>query len=340
MRKPVFVSNRTVNQPLFSLILMSVLLLVGCEKQSSPSATKPEPGRKAVLSTGVESTNSLGSGMQANPLESTNVLRSFVARGVIRELPAGGDTVVVKHDEIPGFMPKMTMQFSVRDTNELRGLRAGDAIAFRIKATEKESWVEAIQKVGTNELAQAVLSDPSTPSLLHAAQLRTGDLLSDTMLLGENGRAIELSSFQGSALAFTFLFTRCPLPDFCPRMNQHFSRARELLLQKPGGPTNWQFLSISFDPEFDQPGVLTRYAYSYRGKNLDRWTFAAAPTNAMSTLVPQLDFRFAREGDSFLHNLRTVVLDPQRRVYKQFDGNKWKAEELAQAMAEAACLDR
>ena len=133
-----------------------------------------------------------------------------------------------------------------------------------------------------------------------------------------------------------FIFTRCPLPDYCPRMNQHFNRARDLLLQRSGGPTNWQFLSISFDPEFDQPGVLTRYAYSYRGKSADRWLFAAAPTNVMASFVSQLDFRFANEGGSFLHNLRTVVLDPQRRIYRQSDGNKWKANELAEAMAEAA----
>lgn len=119
-------------------------------------------------------------------------------------------------------------------------------------------------------------------------------------------------------------------------MNQHFNRARDLLLQRPGGPTNWQFLSISFDPEFDKPGVLTRYAYSYRGQSADRWLFAAAPTNVMVSFVSQLDFRFANEGGSFLHNLRTVVLDSQGRIYRQFDGNKWKAQELADALAEAA----
>ena len=82
---------------------------------------------------------------------------------------------------------------------------------------------------------------------------------------------MKLSDFQGRSLAFTFIFTRCPLPTFCPRMNQHFSRARELLLKESGGATNWQFLSLSFDPDFDKPGVLARYAYSYRGPSADRW---------------------------------------------------------------------
>src|SRR5688572_26516177 len=176
----------------------------------------------------------------------------------------------------------------------------------------------------------------SSASILHVAKMKPGDVLPDTDLLAEDGRAITLSDFKGQALAFTFIFTRCPLPDFCPRMNQHFNRARETLLRQSEGPTNWQFLSISFDPGFDKPEVLTRYAYSYRGQNTNRWLFASASSTVMDFMASQLDFRFANEGGSFVHNLRTVVLDGQRRVYRQFDGNKWKAEELAQAITEAA----
>jgi len=319
---------------------MGATLLAGCEKPVSSKtipakADKPVPG-----STAGELTNAVSPGMDASPLEATNVLRSFFARGLVRELPADGQTVVVRHEAIPGFMPKMTMTFNVRDTNQLRGLQAGDAITFNVKATEEDSWIENIRRAGTNDLAPLPASDPTSSALLHVAQMKPGDVLPDAELLAEDGRTIRLSEFQGRALAFTFIFTRCPLPDFCPRMNQHFNRARDLLLQQHGGPTNWQFLSISFDPEFDKPGVLTRYAYSYRGQSTDRWLFAAAPTNVMASFVSQLDFRFANEGGSFLHNLRTVVLDPQRRIYRQFDGNKWKASELAEALAEAAMTER
>ena len=278
-----------------------------------------------------------GPGMQNNQSAvPTNILRSFLARGVVRELALERKAVIVRHEDIPGFMPKMTMEFDVRDTNELAGLQRGDAITFHVKANEEESWIEGIKRAGTNDMAPLPPADPASASLLRIAQLKTGDVLPDAALLAEDGCNIRLSDFQGRALAFTFIFTRCPLPDFCPRMNQHFNRARDLLLQRAEGPTNWQFLSISFDPEFDKPGVLTRYAYSYRGKSADRWLFAAAPTNVMASMASQLDFRFANEGGSFVHNLRTVVIDPKGRIYRQFDGNKWKAAELAQALAEAA----
>jgi protein SCO1/2 len=232
-------------------------------------------------------------------------------------------------------MPKMTMEFNVRDTNELRGLDVGDVIFFRVRANDEESWIEGIRKGGTNDLPP-VPSGPSTSALLHAAQMNPGDTLPDAELLAETGRTVKFSDFQGSVIVFTFIFTRCPLPDFCPRMNQHLGRARELLLKQPGAPTNWQFLSISFDPGFDRPGVLARYAYSYRGQNLDRWLFAAAPTNVLASMAAELDFRFADIDGSFIHNLRTVVLDPKRRVFRQFDGNKWKAEELSEAVIQAA----
>jgi protein SCO1/2 len=137
-------------------------------------------------------------------------------------------------------------------------------------------------------------------------------------------------------LAFTFLFTRCPLPDFCPRMSQNFAETRKLLLNTSGGPTNWQFLSISFDPEFDQPAVLSSYANYFREGNPDRWLFAAASTNTIASLAPHLDLMVVRDSSGISHNLRTVVLDPQGRIFRQFDGNQWPPQKLAEAMLVAA----
>lgn len=305
--------------------------LVGCGRSSQAPAIDAAARGSNATATANSDTNA-NSTIQTAP---TNNLRSFSTRGVIREVPAGGKTLLVRHEEIPGFMPPMTMEFDVRNTNELAGLKTGDTITFNVMATDEDSWIEGIQRAGTNAAPRIQQQGPSAASLLHAAQLKPGDELPDAELLTEDGRSIKISSFEGKVLAFTFIFTRCPLPNFCPRMNQNFYRARDLLLEDKGN-TNWQFLSISFDPDFDKPGVLSRYAYSYRGENSNGWVFASAPTNVMSSMSPLLDFRFANEGGSFQHNLRTVVLDPKRRVYKQFEGNSWKAAELAQAMKEAS----
>ena len=306
------------------------LLLAGCgrENASASASTQGKPVTPEV--------ENVLPGMQASPLESTNVLRSFSARGTIRVIPEGGKSIVIKHDDIPGFMPKMTMEFEVRNPGELKGLAVGDTILFQLKADQDQSWVEGIRRAGTNDPAPAGPSDPSSMALLHAPQLKPGDEFPDAELISEEGRAVRFSQFRGKAVAFTFIFTRCPLPDYCPRMSKNFGRAREILVERIDAPTNWQFLSISFDPEFDQPGVLTRYAYSYRGGLTNGWLFTAAPPNVLKSIASQIDFRFGNAEGSFQHNLRTVVLDTHGRVVHNFEGNKWKAEELAEAMIQAA----
>ena len=306
--------------------LICVWLLAGCGQH------KENPPAHSVAA----STHPVASGtnvtIQAAP---TNNIRSFSTRGLIRAFPPGGKSLLVRHEDIPGYMPRMTMEFDVRNTNELRGLQIGDTITFQVVATEEDSWIEGIHRASTNDVTPVAVAEPTAASILHAPQLKPGDLLPDADLLAEDGRAIKLSDFEGQALAFTFIFTRCPLPNFCPRMNQNFYRAREILLQEKAA-TNWHFLSISFDPDFDKPGVLSRYAWSYRGENSNHWVFASGATNVIAGMSPLLDFRFANEGGSFQHNLRTVVLDPQRRIFKHFEGNSWTPRELAQAMKDAA----
>jgi protein SCO1/2 len=261
--------------------------------------------------------------------------QSFRVHGLVRAVPEGGRTLVVRHDEIPGYMPKMTMELNLRNPAEARGLAAGDEINFQLVATEETHWIEGIERLG-----RAVEPAEPPPAAAKSAlpELKPGDELPDAGLLAEDGRMVRFTDFRGRALAFTFFFTRCPLPDFCPRMGQHFRQARELLLARPGAPTNWQFLSLSFDAEFDQPGVLTRYAQAYRGSDSDRWLYAAASPAVLSTLAPRLDFLYAREDGGFSHNLRTVVVDPRGRIHRQFDGNQWTAAELAAAVAEAAAV--
>lgn len=278
--------------------------------------------------------------IEADPLKAKTVVRSFAAEGVVRELPADGASVVVRHEAIAGFMPRMTMNFTVRDTNELRGLQPGAAIRFTVRATEEDSWIEGIRVVDARAIADDAArpagGQPNANAVLKSARLQAGQVLPDAELLGEHGRPVRLSDFSGRAVALTFIFTRCPMPDYCPRMNLAFRQAQELLAARTDGATNCQFLCISFDPEFDRPEVLRRYASRYRREPNERWLFASATPAVMAAFAAQLDFRFANEGGSFLHNLRTVVLDPARRLHRQFDGNKWTAAELAAALVEAS----
>ena len=258
---------------------------------------------------------------------------SYAAGGVMEKISADRHTATIHNREIPGYMAEMTMDFPVRDTNELSGVSPGDIITFTVVIEKNDSWIQNVKRTGqtapvaTNDV-QAMSDTP--------ADLGPGDLLPDGSLTAEDGREIHFSDFRGKAVALTFFYTRCPLPNFCPLMNRNFADARNLISSTTNAPANWEFLSISFDPATDTPALLGSYAGLFRAENPDHWLFAAASTNTLATLAPALDLMVVHEGNSISHNLRTVVLDPKGRIYRQFDGNQWTARELADAILAAA----
>jgi protein SCO1 len=260
-------------------------------------------------------------------------VQTYDARGIVRRITPDRSEATIKHEAIPGFMAAMTMDFTVKNTNNLQNIAPGDEITFKLRVTETNSWIESVQLV-----AHVVEDVTNNVVIFHmpSAELKPGDPLPDFTLTGEDGRTVRFSDFRGRALAFTFFFTRCPLPDFCPRMDLNFAETRNLLRAAADAPTNWQFLSISFDPEYDLPATLTTYAAYYRQHDDDRWLFSVADTNTLKRIAPLLDLMVKHEDNSISHNLRTVVLDPQGRIARQFDGNQWTPRELADAMLAAA----
>ncbi|HLP77636.1 MAG TPA: copper-binding protein [Candidatus Paceibacterota bacterium] len=275
-----------------------------------------------------------------NPLRAESVATTnqvHATRGIVREIAPDRHKAVIRHEAIPDYMPAMTMEFNVRNTNQLSGISAGDTITFRLTATEDTHWVDQVRRISAATNNPPVVKPRLTPSRI--AELKPGDLMPDYELQAEDGRTIRFSDFRGKAVAFTFFFTRCPLPDYCPRMSSHFAQARDLILANTNVPVNWQFLSISFDPDFDTPGVLSSYGGFYRKGNPDRWLFAAAPMKSLAGLAPRLDLMINREpGGSISHNLRTVVLDPLGRIHRQFDGNEWTPGQLAESLMNAAAV--
>ncbi len=265
------------------------------------------------------------------PAAATN--QTYAVRGVVQALPSDLRHATIKHGKIPGYMAAMTMDFSVRDTNALAGFAPGDEITFTLVVTADDDWIENLQRVGKKQIASA-----SGPPGWHIAapELEVGDLLPDAEFTSELGQKIRFADYRGNAVAFTFFFTSCPLPEYCPRMNKNFFEARKILLADANAPANWQMLSISFDSSFDTPQILSGYAKFYRGDDTNRWLFAVAFTNTLAGLAPKVDLNFWRENGSISHNLRTVVLDPNGKISRQFDGNDWTPQQLADAICGAA----
>jgi protein SCO1 len=262
-----------------------------------------------------------------------DAVTSYAASGVMEKIAPDWHTATIHNREIPGYMAEMTMDFPIHDTNELNGVLPGDIITFTVVVNQDSSWIQNVKRTG--QMAPVATNEMQAMSG-QAPDLGPGDMLPDGSLTAEDNRQIHFSDFRGQVVAFTFFYTRCPLPDFCPMMNKNFAAARSLISATADAPTNWEFLSISFDPATDTPAMLGSYAGLFRGGNADHWLFASASTNALATLAPALDLMVWHEGNSISHNLRTVVLDPHGRIYRQFDGNQWTARQLADAILAAA----
>jgi protein SCO1 len=156
--------------------------------------------------------------------------------------------------------------------------------------------------------------------------------LTDFTLTDCTGRVVTRADLTNQWLIVNCVFTSCSLS--CRVVNDRMAEIQDLVAGEP----SVRLVSLTVDPRTDTPAVLAGYARLYRGDNTNRWLFAAAAPDALAELAPRLDLQVAREGGSFAHNLRTVVLDPQGRIHRQFDGNEWTPAQLADALAEAAAI--
>lgn len=258
--------------------------------------------------------------------------KTFEVRGVVREIATDRLHAKVRHEAIPGYMAAMTMEFRLRDAGVFRGVESGDEIEFTLTVTDDEHWIERVRRTGKRE---SVAPASEQTVVARPRELKPGDPMSDFEFTREDGGRERLGTFKGKAVAFTFFFTRCPIPEFCPRMAKHFAAARNLLLASGLETSQWQLLCLSFDAEFDRPAMLAAYAKAYRGTNSTGWLFGSVATATLAEIAPALDLTVTRDTNGFSHNLRTVVLDPLGRVHRQFDGNEWSAEDLARAVEEA-----
>ncbi|HEX4122669.1 MAG TPA: SCO family protein [Verrucomicrobiae bacterium] len=152
----------------------------------------------------------------------------------------------------------------------------------------------------------------------------------------ELGQAVSLSDFHGQALAVTFFFTRCPFPNFCPRLSKNFQEASQKLAADKTIPTNWHFLSVTFDPDFDTPGVLRSYAERY-DYDAAHWSFLTGPPDKVTELARLSGVKADPEGSLFNHNFRTLIIDATGKLQMVFpmggDLSDAIAEEIRKAVA-------
>lgn len=259
----------------------------------------------------------------------------YQVKGVIREVYPEKKKVKITHEDIPGYMEAMTMMLDVRDAKELSGLVAGDNVTFRMLVTDDDGWIDQLKKLDGPRTP--LPPDPTFRRAPEVQPLAVGDKLPEYTFTNATGRVVKLSEYRGRALAITFIFTRCPFPTFCPRLSTSFSDAQTALKMQANGPTNWNLLSITIDPEYDTPERLQAYADRYKA-DPKRWEFVTGDLTAITAIGEQFGLQFwrANPNEPINHNVRTVVVDTNGRIQWVTPETEWKAEALVEQMNKAA----
>ncbi len=255
-------------------------------------------------------------------------VKHYSVQGEVISVDAPRKLITVKHGEIPGLMPAMTMQYAVADAKQLENLQPGDKITADLVVSDNIGHLEKITLVSKGN------GKPSDGTTQHIPE--KGETVPDFALVNQDGKPVHLHDYLGKALLVTFIYTRCPLQDFCPRMNQNFREIRNLLQGKPDLLDHAAFLSISFDPEHDTPAVLKHYAAIYKkpvkAQQAPDWQFAVPSTKDLPGIARFFGLVTQPDQAQIVHSLSTTLIAPDGKVQEWFEGNDWKPADVAQAI--------
>jgi len=261
--------------------------------------------------------------------EETGGPRHYEVRGIIRGFAPDRRAIDVEHENIRGFMPSMTMPFPVRDQKEITGLQIGDAISFRFAVSDQDSWIDRIKKISATEVRlPAPTAAPKTESTSDSVpRLREGDPMPSFTLTDQNGERVTLEKFGGKAFVLTFIFTRCAIPNFCPRMSSNFAELQTAI--KAGGEAlaKTRLLSITLDPVFDTPQVLKDYG-AHEQADPGVWTLATGNAPEIDALTHAFSVYRQTEGGTISHGLATALIDKGGKIDKIWRGNAWTPAEI------------
>ena len=255
--------------------------------------------------------------------------RTFTLQGQVQSIDAPRKLVVVKHEEIKGFMPAMTMPYEVEDVKALETLAPGDLINSSLVVFSNGAHLTTIKKVGTAPLEQPPAEAPNPTASSGFELLRPGDAAPDGAFVDQNGKARTFGGFTGTPVVMTFIYTRCPLPTFCPLMDRHFA-ALQKSLKADASLKAVHLVTISFDPATDTPAVLKKHAAELDA-DLSRWTFLTGDRDDVDRFSARFGVQVGRaltDARDITHNLRTVIIGADGTLMKIYTGNDWTPDQI------------
>ncbi len=259
--------------------------------------------------------------------------QQYAATGLVLKVNRNHSMFVVSAQEIPGYMDAMVMPLPVRDPRQLDGLQPGMMVNFTLVVTSRDSYAESVrirhfESLQTDPLDAcrlAMLDKVLGKTSSSSTALAIGQHVPDFSLIDQTGSRAALSQFAGKVVAVDFVYTRCPLPNFCFRLSNNFGRLQQRFKTQMG--RDLILLTVTLDPDHDRPEELTQYAGIWNA-NPASWHFLTGPTPKVKQVTSMFGVDYWQDMGMMTHSLHTVIIDRQRNLVANIEGNKFTAREL------------
>jgi protein SCO1/2 len=240
-------------------------------------------------------------------------------------------TVVISHQSIPGYMDAMVMPFHVKDADSLKGLAPGAKVEFTLVVDSGSSWIEQLHAVEfwsaerDPEQARRLGLIESIIGKSTASQLTVGQSVPNFSLPDQDNRPTSLTQFSGKVVALNFVYTRCPLPDYCFRLSNNLAQ----LQKRFGGQLGRDLilLTITFDPVHDTPAVMAKYAHIWNA-DLKAWHFLTGPLAEVERVCNLFGVAAWQDEGILTHSLHTAIVDRKGKLAANIEGNSYTAKQL------------
>ena len=245
--------------------------------------------------------------------------KTYEVDGLVVSLDPAKSAFTISHRPIPGFMPAMTMPFRVSRAADLAGLQPGNRVRFQMR-------IEA----GSPEARKIRLLSPADPEIPVVKRPVPGEPLPDFLLMDQAGTKRRLSELRGRVVAVNFIYTRCPLPDVCPRLGANFAAVQRRFSGRLG--RDLHLLSITIDPVHDTPAVLAEYAKMWRADPAG-WWFLTGTGGQISKTASDFGLVYWPEDGSIAHSVVTAILDREGRLAALIEGTNHRAAQIGDVIA-------
>jgi protein SCO1/2 len=254
--------------------------------------------------------------------------RTYTLQGQVLSIEAPRK-LTIKHEDIKGLMPAMTMPYEVKDEQLLAGLTPGDLITATLVIETNDAYLKTLKKVGSAPLEMPPAEASAPPARSGFELLKAGEAVPDSSFMDQDGKKRSFASFKGSPVVLTFIYTRCPMATFCPLMDRHFAAMQPVLKDDPAF-SRVHLVTVSFDPAYDTPLVLKKHARELNA-DLTRWTFLTGDRDEVDQFAARFGVSIARamnDPRDITHNLRTAIIDAGGRLVNVYSGNEWTPEQV------------